>query len=570
MISVVYSPDLEKYSEQIKYTLSFIFDALGFSYEIGDSLSKDNDFPIIIYYTNQKLELEDIEYFSKGRVFITVPFDEFLYKTDLIITKQITQYLHRINIKQEIPILSEQEFSNPISIIALQKNYYAKLNFDIIGNIFFHVSKNEESYSINRKFDEHKRFLPDESILADFYEVPVVNWLVWLIEQLLLESSDTIELCIPQIKKWPDDKKFAVLISHDVDRTHKWTFHRFLQFIWFSIGAFFTLHWKYIFNNLASLFSYIFTGTEPFGNFDELLSIEADYDIKATYNFGTEHKHKLDPDYHIKDEYIQEIITRLKNAGHEIALHALYESFNNKRELQLEKTTLGLATKSNITGLRHHFFRFHLNSSPLIHSQIGFTYDSSYALQDRMGFRNGVALPFFPYNSHIDKRIDIVELPLAFSDSCLVKSIYENVPFEEAQDKLANLFYNVKNVNGLLTVLFHQSKFSEELPYDRDLFRNLLDLIDKERADIFVDTADKIANWWLKRAGLSLKDFGSDFIVYHSNEEIDGSTGNIVINFHKKMLNIDEVIGADFEVNGNKLYLCNIKNNSDVIIRFGE
>ncbi len=570
MISLVCHQELEKYQEQINYTLSFIFNALGFSYKLENELSRDIDQPVIIYYTNEKLKIEDIEYFSKGRIFITIPFNEFLYQTDLIITRQITRYLHKIKIHQKLPILSEQELKDPISVIALQSNYYSKFNFDIIGNIFFHLSKMEESYSINQKFDKHKRFLTDESIFADYYEQPIVNWLVWLIEQLILEASDTIGLCIPQLERWPNDKKFAVLISHDVDKTHKWTFRRFLQFIGLSIYAFFTLHWDYIFRNLTSLFSYIFTGNEPFWNFDELLSIEADYDIRATYNLAIEHKHKLDPDYHIKDEDIQELVRRLKDAGHEIALYALYESFDNKRELQIERTSLRLHTQSPVTGLRHHFFRFNLSSSPLIHSQVGFTYDSSLTLQDRTGFRNGVALPFFPYNHRINHKIDIVELPLSFSDGCLVKSIYKNVPFEEAQDKLTNLLHNVKNIGGLLTVLFHQSKFSEELPYDRDLFRYFLDLIDKERSKIYLTTADEIANWWLKRSGLSIKDYGTNFVTYHSSEEIDSSSEDLVIDFHKKQLEIDEVVGADFKINGNKLYLNNIRRDSDIIIRFGQ
>ena len=168
MISLVCHQELEKYQEQINYTLSFIFNALGFSYKLENELSRDIDQPVIIYYTNEKLKIEDIEYFSKGRIFITIPFNEFLYQTDLIITRQITRYLHKIKIHQKLPILSEQELKDPISVIALQSNYYSKFNFDIIGNIFFHLSKMEESYSINQKFDKHKRFLTDESIFADY------------------------------------------------------------------------------------------------------------------------------------------------------------------------------------------------------------------------------------------------------------------------------------------------------------------------------------------------------------------------------------------------------------------
>ena len=120
---------------------------------------------------------------------------------------------------------------------------------------------------------------------------------------------------------WPNGKKFALCLTHDVDRTKK-TYQYFTHFV--------KTHRIY---HLRSLFQ----RSEPYWNFERIMKIENKYEVKSTFFFMNETK-KFELGtlsmrrYDIHEPKLEGIIQRLNNGGWEIGLHGSYSSYNTNSD----------------------------------------------------------------------------------------------------------------------------------------------------------------------------------------------------------------------------------------------
>ena len=254
--------------------------------------------------------------------------------------------------------------------------------------------------------------------------------------------SETVE--------WPNDKEFAVCLTHDVDRVKK-TYQYFTHFVKTR--------------DLYHLKSFFIGEEEPYWNFERIMEIEKKHGVRSTFFFLNETKHfdLLHPQkwtlslggYSFRDEKIAEIIQKLHANSWEIGLHGSYESYKNKDLLKKEKKELEDVLGEDITGIRQHYLNLEIPKTWKIQSEIGFKYDASFGYRDRIGFRDGKYLPFYPLrNSN-----SFLEIPLTIMDSALFSN-YRN------EDKIwgrgIDLINTVEKHKGLLTVLWHQRVFNEK------------------------------------------------------------------------------------------------------------
>lgn len=246
--------------------------------------------------------------------------------------------------------------------------------------------------------------------------------------------------------KWPDGKKFALCLTHDVDRVQK-TYQYFSHFL--------------LEKRLYHLFSF-FSKKNPYWMFDEIIKIEKEFDVKSTFFFLNEtKKFKLfDPSsygksigyYSLNNAKIIDIIKKLDKGGWEIGLHGSYHSYNNQDLLCKEKKELELILGKNVCGIRQHFLNMKIPYSWKIQSKIGFKYDSSFGFKRKIGFKDNHYFPFKPLNNNF------VEIPLNIMDS----NIFTNYSKKERWDKTLQLFDLIEKKGGLITILWHQRVFNEQ------------------------------------------------------------------------------------------------------------
>jgi hypothetical protein len=207
-----------------------------------------------------------------------------------------------------------------------------------------------------------------------------------------------------------------------------------------------------------------------------------------------------DPFYDVTSPRFGELFRFLSGEGYEVGLHASYLAYQSREKLAAEKQRLEEACGRPVVGNRHHYW--HLNPDDaedtlLMHEQVGLTYDSS-LLHDRyLGWRRGLAQPFFPFHQAERRELRTLQIPIAWMDDHLFGHRAWN-PGDRWQ-LLQDLADRVAGQEGCLTVDVHNYVWDNALfpgwaeTYLR-LWQYLLD-----RGDFWFATPAEIAEHWIAR-----------------------------------------------------------------------
>jgi len=247
--------------------------------------------------------------------------------------------------------------------------------------------------------------------------------------------------------EWPNNADFAVCLTHDVDRVKK-TYQYFTHSIKRrSLKPFLTF----------------FDEKEPYWQFDTIMNLEKKHDVRSTFFFLNESQRfrllsrsswvESLGRYNIQSLAVKTIIRKLDAGGWEIALHGSINSFDNISLLGKEKFFLEAIVGHSIKGIRQHWLNLDIPKTWQMHKDLGLVYDTSFGKKYKVGFKNVICHPFRPFKDAF------MVFPLAIMDSFL----FEN-PFEpgRALEKMKKIIKIAMNAGGLLTVLWHQSVFSEK------------------------------------------------------------------------------------------------------------
>lgn len=245
---------------------------------------------------------------------------------------------------------------------------------------------------------------------------------------------------------WPGNKRFAVCLTHDVDRVRK-TYQYFTKI---SKG------------NLRQM-RRLFEFGNPYWGFPKIMSIEDKFEVRSTFFFLQESKkiNLLRPKewalsigkYKFSDKEVSEIIQVLNRNGWEIGLHGSYESYKHEDLLREEKKEIEQVLGAEVIGIRQHYLQLEIPKTWRIQQKVGFLYDASFGYRDRIGFRDERILPFYPFDN------SFLEIPLALMDGAL----FSNYSSEDViWSKCLNLIKTAESQKGLLTVLWHQRVFNED------------------------------------------------------------------------------------------------------------
>ena len=260
---------------------------------------------------------------------------------------------------------------------------------------------------------------------------------------------------------WPNGKKFALCLTHDVDRVRK-SYQYMTHFIksknWYHIKSF--LNRK----------------SEPYWNFEKIMNLEKKDNVRSTFFFLEESK-KLDifhpskwplslGKYKFSDEKVAEIISKLHSGGWEIGLHGSYDSYKNKDLLRLEKKKLEDVLGDEVIGIRQHYLNLEIPYTWKIQKEFGFKYDASFGFSKDIGFRENKILPFRPFNDYF------LVIPLTIMDAAL---FYKFPEPKKAWRKLLEIFDFAEKHGALVTVLWHQRVFNEnEFPQWSKMYERII------------------------------------------------------------------------------------------------
>jgi peptidoglycan/xylan/chitin deacetylase (PgdA/CDA1 family) len=248
---------------------------------------------------------------------------------------------------------------------------------------------------------------------------------------------------------YPNEKSWALLLTHDIDDIEVQNRHIYLSFLYFPTNGDLKGMYHLIKGRINRRYS-------PYNNFKPIIEIEQQYNATSTFYFLSSPKDIFGYKYSLNEN--MEILGYIKDQGCEIGYHTGYHHYDDCEKIKMEKAHMEKIIGERLVGVRNHVLRFQTPRSWEILANAGFEYDSTYGYIDMIGFRNGLCHPFIPYNIDTNHPIDILEIPLNIQD-WTISFIMKNNP-SEAWNLIKQLLETVKKNHGVINILWHNWTFS--------------------------------------------------------------------------------------------------------------
>lgn len=326
----------------------------------------------------------------------------------------------------------------------------------------------------------------------NYIKKPFVDYYCDILFNSLLNTHKNLDLPLVRKSFWPDGKRFAVCLTHDVDeikKTYQWITYPFRRIKNFDLLG--------LSNQVISMNNKL-NGKEPFWTFDKLLDIENKYNVKSSFFFLEEDgKVKLldkktwrhaGRRYKFKTPKVADLMKELKMKGWDVGLHGSFYSYKDSSKLISEKKALEKVLGDSIHGTRQHNLNLDIPKTWLYHEKAGLEYDTTLGFNDCLGFRWGTCFPFKPFSIQDNRLINILEIPL----------VIEDLPYFRDQNRWDNcmkIIQEIEKYGGVLTLLWHHSVFNDnEFPGWGAAYEKIIGLCQEKNA--WITNAKEIADWW--------------------------------------------------------------------------
>jgi hypothetical protein len=342
----------------------------------------------------------------------------------------------------KIPFLFEKDDTKEIISYREEK---AIINYDIISSAFYFLSGwNEYVDSSNDEFGrvEYKNCIVNKLNVA---HIPIVNYYF----DILHEAIKKVYRKDTKKHLWKD-KSFAINLTHDIDTCRS---------AWIE-GSFSELKKKKIFS-IPKLIMKRFFQKDDWFNFNTIMDIERKYEAVSSFYFLPQ-KGRVgnwkNADYSISSNSIQKTITNIKAKKFEVGVHGSFGTHDNSKQF---KTDIERINTKPIVGNRFHFLMFDPEKTVNVLEDCNIRYDTTLGFAEQIGFRRGTCYPFYLWNFNKDNASSVLEIPLIVMDGTLANKKYMGVSKDEALPKVFRLIDEVKRFEGVFTILWHNTYFSD-------------------------------------------------------------------------------------------------------------
>jgi peptidoglycan/xylan/chitin deacetylase (PgdA/CDA1 family) len=323
----------------------------------------------------------------------------------------------------------------------------------------------ETGYLLSGHLDSIRQSL-DTTTQKEIATKPIVDLLENILFSAILDGFYQQKIPFIQKSYWPEGKKFAVCLTHDVDEIKK-------TYQWISRPIRYLRHRDLSgFKGQLNSFLQKIREIEPYYTYDDIIAIERELGVKSTYFilkesgkaslFSKKTWYLYGRTRSLKSAEMLGLIQRLQSNGDEIAIHGSYFSYKDSLLLNDEKKELEQLLNEDVIGTRQHNLNLVVPATWNYQIGAGLKYDTSLGFKDSIGFKWGTSFPFFP--NFGKEPLQLLEIPLIIMDICLESSINKESDCLRIADA-------VEQHHGVLTLLWHPPMFNVlEYPDARDLY----------------------------------------------------------------------------------------------------
>lgn len=341
------------------------------------------------------------------------------------------------------------------SIIQKKKNIY--VGFDLIGSIFFMITRYEEI--VKATFDSHDRFYSKASLSheEDFLHRAIAN-----------EYLEILWACLKSL--WPHlerkKRSYKFFLTHDVDHPYSLRKKSFSGIMKTQLAdimkrkdlSLFAHRLKFYLTKDDTKYNF-----DPNNTFDFLMNTSEKNNIKSSFYFiAGNTAQDVDGFYNMDMPIIRNLMKQIHTRGHNIGLHPSYNTYISPESLNKEfQNLLRVANlegiKQETWGGRQHYLRWKAPFTWQNWEDVGLNYDSTLSYADQAGFRCGTCYEFPVFNLMTSQKLKLIEYPLIVMETTLLGKNYQNQSLLTAFSSIKTLANTVKFFDGTFTLLWHNN-----------------------------------------------------------------------------------------------------------------
>lgn len=468
------------------YTLEFFLSLIGVPFKLIHN-SPDNTCDLFIHY-GWRIEAEG----WGGRPVISIP--PYSRKTEGRVVKLVHQQPPRISSfllfgQERLPLYYPFVSFSEGKILyhyttgegaVVQEGDVVRFGYDIVASAFYLLNLEEER-EVEKRETERRDLLQ-----------PTVDRYIKLLQGLIERCYHSQNLPCISLCHWPYGKRFAVCLSHDVDRIHRKELFTLGVDLYRILTGFLKGNFGKAFSDIRKFLGILFEKENPYWNFERWMALEGAYKVRSTFYFMEGRRiGRYGRRYNCRR--LRGVIQKLHDGGWEIGLHGSYSAWRDSKQLMLERTALERTLGDQVTGHRQHYLRFDSDRSYSVYQETGFDYDTTLGYNDFIGYRAGTSFPFFPYTCG-----GIMEIPLVAMDHALVKQ-----GLSSQTGFLLSLLQKTEAEEGCVSFLWHQDAFDDyhypgwSDPRWREAYEGILRYV-VDRGG-WAATGRDMATWWRER-----------------------------------------------------------------------
>jgi len=366
-------------------------------------------------------------------------------------------------------------------------------------SIVFHALARTEELQTDQKHNQHNweiSYAPYER--QKLRHIPFVEDLLeqWA-EQGLVEP-------IPELReRWPDDRRFALVLSHDVDHLVSNSVRDRLRKLPYLAEAPWVKRAAVAAGIVKACASKMRT-KERWMRIDEWMDIESRYGFRSSFFFLAQPlpaPHHEDSFYSYDDRAlwngsdaeIGDIMRMVADQGWDVGLHGSTRSPESAALLGEERDIIEQTIGQSVSTVRQHHLCFDVRYTPRNQAQAGFEADSTLGSNNSADYRVGSGLPFFLYDVVNDVPLDLLEVPLVVQDVALMR--VQQMDEELAVERALELIEQAAERRSAITLLWHNS--FEGSSAECRAYRRMLEAASEMGA--WGCSVAEMNDWWRRR-----------------------------------------------------------------------
>ncbi len=462
-MNVLISGEARSYLDEIRYTFDEISVRLGVPFRVITEISTES--PVLVYGSRQE-----------GADAAWIRFDSRCYKPENFFVSS----------------------GQPPLWIA--KDTHAREEIDLIGGVFRLLSLLDEFHVAESSRD--KRGIFPVSALPPARRDTLAEPLVENHVAAILQAIQRHRSLPPPVDRWPDGRKWVMLLTHDTDALNLAAFPELL----FNASKFLLRRDQVRLRMVRDGLKFRGQPIEDnplfgFSGWEEVAKRTSVPNAFYLYHRSKVSRTLNDCRSSVGDpRFDWKVLRSMAATGAEFGLHPPISAKDDIDEFIESKRFIEDRIEAPVFGLRHHYWaldwrRPHLTHR--MHVNAGFRYDLSMAWRDAAGLRTGSCMPHRPWDPGRKRALDLYSVPTAVMDGHVITGADSS---GDPVDRAMSVAQKIRDHGGIATFDWHTESAVNDYCYygHRSVMEGIIQRV-TEFNDVWLATPWQVVTHWHQR-----------------------------------------------------------------------